>query len=154
MPASLVKREQTDARREEAWALYCRGVNQQLIADQLGVNRRTIEADLATVRRHHPARDLSDADRFVEAHSVMATAGQLLHSELDAAKARGEDTTRLLALVSSHADRMGRFLTRQSAVAQVEVSVGGSDLNLTAVGHLLGRNMTPAAAEALPPASW
>ncbi len=153
MPASPVKREQTDARREAAWALYCRGVNQQLIADQLGASRRTIEADLATVRRHHSARDLSDADRFVEAHSVMATAGQLLHSELDAAKARGDDTTRLLALVSSHADRMARFLTRAAPVPVIEASTG-SGVDLVALNHLLGRSMTPATTEALPPEGW
>lgn len=165
MPASLAKREQTDARRLAAWSLYCQGMNQQLIAERLNVTRRTIEADLATVRRHHPARDLDDADRFVEAHSVMAAAGQLLHSELAAAKARGDDTTRLLALVSSHADRMGRFLTRASAVPVIEASTG-SGIDLAALDHILGRNhmesaaLTPnrdnvtAAADALPPASW
>ncbi len=139
MPASLIKRAETEARRQEVWALYCQGVVQHEIARRLGVVRRTVEADLAKVRRSHHTREMGEGDRFAEAYETMRQASQLLRGELAEIKACGGDTVRVLGLVSCHADRMARFLTRQSAVAQVDVNVGGGELNMAAVQHLLGR---------------
>ena len=145
MPASMLAQRQRQINQAAAWELYCGGLEHRAIADQLGVSLAAVDKYLAAARRSHPAKKLDESDRFVEAHTVMRQAAVLLRAELAAATARGEDVRGILALVSVHADRMSRFLTRQSAVPVVEASV---TFNTDLWSNLLGANPAAPMADA------
>jgi len=155
MPASMLARRQREENQHAAWELYCGGLTGKAIAKQLGVSVAAVDKYIAAARKDHPSKKLDEGDRFAEAHTVMRQAAVLLRAELAEVKARGEDVTRVLGLVSCHSDRMARFLTRQNAVAAVEVN--NVDVFSTSLwSSLLGANHQPAMAdaaaiEALPP---
>ena len=72
---------------------------------------------------------MTDEEKFVEAYEVMREVGLIFRQEISRAKAEGEPVQALLASLSTHSDRYGRFLCKQSAVPNIETSVNfNSDL--------------------------
>lgn len=137
MPASLLKRQLVDERRQQAWSWYCQGVPLWQIGKRLGVSTSSAQQYVAHVRRKHPAQEISEGDKFTEGYDVMREVGLLLRTEIAKARENGDPVQPLLASLSTHSDRFARFLTRQSAVPTVEVNA--TTIDSGAIAHLLGR---------------
>jgi hypothetical protein len=138
MPASLMKRQLVDERRQQAWTWYCQGMPIWQIGKRLGVSTASAQQYVAHVRKKHPAQEISEGDKFVEGYETMREVGLILRSEIAKARENGDPVQPLLATLSTHSDRFARFITRASAVPNVEINATAC-LDHSAVAHLLGR---------------
>ena len=129
VPASPLKRQLAEANRERAWTLHCQGLPNWRIGKELGVTTSQAQKYVAAIRSRHPAAKMTDEEKFVESYEVLREVGLLFRQEISRARAEGEPVQALLASLSTHSDRYGRFLTKQSAVPTVEVNASfNSDL--------------------------
>lgn len=133
--------------------MHCQGLPNWRIGKELGVTTSQAQKYVAAIRSRHPARTITDEEKFVEAYEVMREVGLIFRQEISRARAEGEPVQALLASLSTHSDRYARFLTKQAPLAAVEVNAS-FDTGLWS--SLLGANSaapmeSAAVVEALPP---
>ena len=153
MPANTLQRRLTEERRERAWTLYCQGLPCWAIGKELGISRQAVDQLIATVRKRHPAKEMSEEAKWLEAYDTLREVGLMMRQQIAKARADGEPVQALLATLSTHSDRLARFLTKQAPVAAVEVNTSfDTSLWSSLLGANAGQPMESAeVVEALPP---
>jgi hypothetical protein len=90
MPANPLQRRLTEERRERAWTLYCQGLPCWAIGKELGISRQAVDQLIATVRKRHPAKEMSEEEKWLEAYDTLREVGLMMRQQIAKARADGE----------------------------------------------------------------
>ena len=113
MPAEISKVREVDRKRMKAWELHLAGVNQLVIADELGVTQGRVSQLIKQACALHPVNKLSLEERIALSEGRWNLAEQELRDEI----ARQRQEGRLVEEVTTYPDgTTKRVVTRMQGV--------------------------------------